>query len=113
MPSVKILGDREVHANSGSSVTVRCLISNVLSAPSYVFWYEKKNDLNFCEFSSLKRGWIFDKVHACTLNGLQESNASLKEMYEMMQNSQVMLVLACSGITATSGYSMRGTPCPS
>ena len=44
MPSVKILGDREVHANSGSSVTVHCLISNVLSAPSYVFWYEKKND---------------------------------------------------------------------
>ena len=49
VPSVKILGDREVHANSGSSVTVRCLISNVLSAPSYVFWYEKKNDWNFCE----------------------------------------------------------------
>jgi len=39
VPSVKILGDHEVHANSGSSVTVRCLISNVLSAPSYVFWH--------------------------------------------------------------------------
>ena len=42
VPSVKILGDREVHANTGTAVTVRCLISNVLSAPSYVFWYEKK-----------------------------------------------------------------------
>ena len=63
MPSVKILGDREVHANSGSAVTVRCLISNVLSAPSYVFWYEK-NDRNFCELSSLQKEFILDKVYA-------------------------------------------------
>jgi len=39
VPSVKILGDREVHANAGTAVAVRCLISNVLSAPSYVFWH--------------------------------------------------------------------------
>jgi len=42
VPSVKILGDREVHANAGTALTVRCLISNVLSAPSYVFWDEEK-----------------------------------------------------------------------
>jgi len=39
VPAVKILGDREVHANAGTALTVRCLISNVLSAPSYVFWH--------------------------------------------------------------------------
>ena len=46
VPSVKILGDREVHANAGTALTVRCLISNVLSAPSYVFWDEEK-ELSF------------------------------------------------------------------
>ena len=39
VPSVKILGDKEVHVKSGTSVTLRCLISNVLDVPSYVFWY--------------------------------------------------------------------------
>ena len=46
VPAVKILGDREVHANAGTALTVRCLISNVLSAPSYVFWDEEK-ELSF------------------------------------------------------------------
>ena len=41
VPSVKILGDREVHVNSGTLVTVRCLISNVLDVPSYVFWHHE------------------------------------------------------------------------
>lgn len=36
---MKILGDVEVHVQSGTSVTLRCLISNVLDVPSYVFWY--------------------------------------------------------------------------
>ncbi len=39
VPSVKILGDPEVHVNSGTSVSLRCLISNVLDVPSYVFWH--------------------------------------------------------------------------
>ena len=39
VPSVKILGDKEVYVKSGSSVSLRCLISNCLEEPSYVFWY--------------------------------------------------------------------------
>lgn len=45
MPSVKILGDREVHVKSGTSVSLRCLISNVLEEPSYVFWYKEDKRL--------------------------------------------------------------------
>jgi len=39
VPYVKIVGDREVYVKSGSSVTLRCMISNCLEEPSYVFWY--------------------------------------------------------------------------
>ncbi|TRY67244.1 hypothetical protein TCAL_07661 [Tigriopus californicus] len=45
VPSVKILGDREVHVKSGTSVSLRCLISNVLEEPSYVFWYKEDKRL--------------------------------------------------------------------
>ncbi|CAB4062714.1 unnamed protein product [Lepeophtheirus salmonis] len=41
VPSVKILGDEEVHVKSGSSVTLTCLISNCLEEPAYVFWYHE------------------------------------------------------------------------
>jgi hypothetical protein len=36
---VKILGDREMYVKSGTAVTLRCLISNCLEKPAYVFWY--------------------------------------------------------------------------
>ena len=36
---MKILGDPEVHVNSGSPVSIRCLVSSILDMPSYVFWY--------------------------------------------------------------------------
>ena len=39
VPSVKILGDKEMYVKAGTSVTLRCLISNCLEEPSYVFWY--------------------------------------------------------------------------
>jgi len=39
VPSVSIVGDREVHVNEGSPVSLRCKISNVLDEPSFVFWY--------------------------------------------------------------------------
>ena len=42
---MKILGDREVHVKSGTSVSLRCLISNVLDEPSYVFWYHESTRL--------------------------------------------------------------------
>ena len=39
VPSVRILGDKEIYVKSGSAVTLRCLISNCLEEPSFVFWY--------------------------------------------------------------------------
>lgn len=39
VPSVKILGDKEMYVKAGTAVTLRCLISNCLEEPAYVFWY--------------------------------------------------------------------------
>ena len=44
VPYVKIIGDREVFVRSGSSVTLKCQISNCLDKPSYVFWYYGEGD---------------------------------------------------------------------
>ena len=45
MPSVQIVGDREVHVKAGTSVTLKCLISNCLEEPAYVFWYHGERRL--------------------------------------------------------------------
>lgn len=39
VPSVKIQGDKEIYIESGSSVALRCVISNWLIKPKVVFWY--------------------------------------------------------------------------
>lgn len=43
VPFVSIVGDKEIFVKSGSSVTIKCLISNCLEKPSYVFWYYEDN----------------------------------------------------------------------
>ena len=39
VPTVKVLGDLEMYVKAGTAVTLRCLISNCLEEPAYVFWY--------------------------------------------------------------------------
>ena len=36
---MKVLGDLEMYVKAGTAVTLRCLISNCLEEPAYVFWY--------------------------------------------------------------------------
>lgn len=38
VPVVKIHGDREMYVERGSSVSLRCVISNWLQRPNVVFW---------------------------------------------------------------------------
>ena len=45
VPSVKILGDKEMYVKAGTAVTLRCLISNCLEEPAYVFWYHGERRL--------------------------------------------------------------------
>ncbi|XP_045126944.1 hemicentin-2-like [Portunus trituberculatus] len=38
-PLVTIPGGSELHVRSGSTVTIKCVVSQALHPPSYVFWY--------------------------------------------------------------------------
>jgi len=38
-PQVRILGDPDIHVNEGSSLRLKCVISNIVEAPQYVTWY--------------------------------------------------------------------------
>jgi hypothetical protein len=38
-PQVRILGDPDIHVNEGSSLRLKCIISNIVEAPPYVTWY--------------------------------------------------------------------------
>ena len=39
VPQVRILGDPDIHVNEGSSLRLKCVISNIVEAPQYVTWY--------------------------------------------------------------------------
>ena len=38
-PQVKILGDPDIHVKEGSSVKLKCVISNIVEKPAYVTWF--------------------------------------------------------------------------
>ena len=39
MPSVSISGDKEMHVEAGSSVVLKCSVSDYLTKPTFIFWY--------------------------------------------------------------------------
>ncbi|XP_064078139.1 hemicentin-1-like [Macrobrachium nipponense] len=38
-PQVSIAGESDVYVNSGSTVTIKCVITDALEEPNYIFWY--------------------------------------------------------------------------
>ncbi|XP_069182601.1 lachesin [Procambarus clarkii] len=40
-PRVSIPGGSELHVRSGSTVTIKCVVSHALHPPNYVFWYHE------------------------------------------------------------------------
>ncbi|XP_071545632.1 lachesin-like [Panulirus ornatus] len=38
-PSVTIAGESDLYVKSGSTVNIKCVISNALEEPTYIFWY--------------------------------------------------------------------------
>lgn len=39
VPKVRIFGDPDIYVKSGSSVQLKCVVSQAVDAPSYVTWY--------------------------------------------------------------------------
>jgi len=39
VPHVSIAGDKEMHVEDGSSVVLKCTVSDYLKRPTYIFWY--------------------------------------------------------------------------
>ena len=46
VPNVKIIGDPEMHVEAGSSVALRCIVTNAMLRPKFVFWYRDKVGLS-------------------------------------------------------------------
>ena len=44
--NVKIIGDPEMHVEAGSSVALRCIVTNAMLRPKFVFWYRDKQGLS-------------------------------------------------------------------
>ena len=58
-------GDQEIHVKEGSSVKLKCVVTNILEPPQYVTWY-LNDKVNGCLdilpiFSS--RGWLDVRLH--------------------------------------------------
>ena len=43
---MKIIGDPEMHVEAGSSVALRCVVTNAMLRPKFVFWYRDKQGLS-------------------------------------------------------------------
>ena len=58
-------GDQEIHVKEGSSVKLKCVVTNILEPPQYVTWYLNNKVNGFLDiwpiFSS--RGWLDGRLH--------------------------------------------------
>lgn len=39
VPSIQIIGESDIHVKAGSSVNIKCVITQSLEEPAYIFWY--------------------------------------------------------------------------
>ena len=52
-PSVRILGDPDIHVKEGSKVNIECVISNTTDHVPYVTWIfnnQVKTEINSCDY---------------------------------------------------------------
>ena len=52
-PSVRILGDPDIHVKEGSKVNIECVISNTTDHVPYVTWLfnnQVKTEINSCDY---------------------------------------------------------------
>lgn len=47
VPTATILGSPELYFNSGSTINLTCIVTNVFEPPTYVFWFHNSTVLNF------------------------------------------------------------------
>ena len=45
VPSVSISGEKEMHVEAGSSVVLKCSVSDYLQRPTFIFWYRNNERL--------------------------------------------------------------------
>ena len=53
-------GDQEIHVKEGSSVKLKCVVTNILEPPQYVTWYLNDKVNSFSNISHIfsSRGWL-------------------------------------------------------
>ena len=59
VPQTEILGEPDVFVKSGSAVQIKCVITQNLEQPSYIFWYHDQERVNLVDGG--KYSWV-DRV---------------------------------------------------
>lgn len=54
-PKVTIPGGSELHVRSGSTVTIKCVVSHALHPPNYVFWYHEDNRVSESSWAGVQQ----------------------------------------------------------
>lgn len=43
VPNIEIVGESDIHVKAGSTVSIKCVITQSLEDPSFIFWYHNAN----------------------------------------------------------------------
>lgn len=79
-PRVTIPGGSELHVRSGSTVTIKCVVSHALHPPNYVFWYHEdervpESSWTGVEQAPLRRVSTETSVATLTINSVSHGHA--------------------------------------
>lgn len=42
VPNIEIIGESDIHVKAGSTVSIKCVITQSLEEPAYIFWYHNE-----------------------------------------------------------------------
>lgn len=42
MPKIEIIGESDMYVKAGSQVNLKCVVTQSLESPGYIFWYHNK-----------------------------------------------------------------------
>ncbi len=67
VPNIEIIGESDIHVKAGSSVSIKCVITQSLEEPAYIFWYH--NDKRVLDYNHNEKSIKTERLNQDTTVG--------------------------------------------
>ena len=77
VPNIEIIGDSDIHVKAGSTVSIKCVITQSLEEPAYIFWYH--NDRRVLDYDHREKNINTERLNQDTTLGTLTIHSATSE----------------------------------